>query len=98
MQVASIATQVKMAFNSNATYSTGWCPSPVPAASVVNVVAETTNPQDTSGGWWNIPEFIGIATQTGPTTPNGVLLFGSRGGLDATPLNGTYGVVVWYAE
>jgi len=85
-----------MGYNSATDTSTGWAASPVPAASVVNVVVEAVNPEVTSSGWWNIPLFQGVATQSvNPGSPNGVLTFTSNPG---AKLSGRFGIVVWYAE
>jgi hypothetical protein len=75
-------------------YYAGWCASPVPAAQVVNVTVEALNPQSNPSSWYNIPAFIGFATETGPNTPNGALLFASP--FAAALGTESYGVVVWY--
>ena len=95
MQVLSVASRVTMGYNSSTNTSTGWVASPVAAGSVVNVVVEAVNPE-VSSGWWNIPIFQGVATQSvNPGSPNGALTFTSNPGAH---LSGAFGIVVWYAE
>lgn len=107
MTLANVATKVTMkatslevvinggeAFGIN--YYTGWCASPVPAAQVVNVTVEGLNPQIYPSSWYNIPVFLGFATEAGPNSPDGALLFGSPFG--AVLGTGSYGIVVWYNE
>jgi hypothetical protein len=106
MTLASVATQVTMkqstldfivdGESSGINYYTGWCASPVPAAQVVNVMVEALNPQSAPSSWYNVPAFLGFATQAGPNSPDGALLFASPFGavLGTEP----YGVLVWYNE
>jgi hypothetical protein len=97
MALASVATHVTMAPVTTLTgLYRGWCASPVPAAQVVNVTVEAQNPQDAPNSYFNIPVFQGFATQTGPNTPNGALIFGSF--TDTVLGSEPYGVVVWYNE
>ena len=67
----------------------GWYPSPVPAASVVNVEFLTTNPDDT-GTYATLPTYTGLATEAGSHSPDGGLTFSGP--------DGTWGAVVWSAE
>ena len=64
----------------------GWVPSPVPAAQVINVTIDDTNPE-AIGGYTSLPSFTGVATQTSPHAPNGALVF--KGPV------GNFGAVVW---
>jgi hypothetical protein len=93
MQLYNIGSSVTM---SNADgYWTGWVASPVPAASVVNVTVEALNPEAAGASAWNIPTFLGFATQAvNPGSPKGALIFG---GTNLTSDVG-YGIQVWYAE
>lgn len=64
----------------------GWAASPVAAARVVNVIVDDENP-DVVKRYDNVPIFVARATQPGPDSPNGALVF--AGGAD-----GTYGATV----
>lgn len=66
----------------------GWVPSPVPAASVVNVTINDENP-DVVGRYDGLPSFQGVATQGGPHSENGALMFDGP--------DGRWGAVVWAA-
>jgi hypothetical protein len=58
-------------------------------------MVEAVNPQ-TGAAYFSIPVFLGFATETGPNSPNGALIFGS---LEPGPLaTSPFGVVVWYNE
>jgi hypothetical protein len=53
----------------------------------VNVVAFDQNPQIVDQ-YANVPTFQGLATQAGPNSPNGALMFtGTQ--------DGTFGVLIW---
>jgi hypothetical protein len=69
----------------------GWVPSPVPAASVINVTIDDTNPEAVGAYNDSLPTFRGVATQTSTHAPNGALVF-------TGPADGTFGAVVWTAE
>jgi hypothetical protein len=95
MQVNSVQLSVKMEVSTVPDYYMGWVASPVAAAQIVNVVVLDENP-DEVGHYTAIPQFAGIATQTGPHSPNGALTFISPFNMPLT--NASYGVLVWYAE
>lgn len=81
----SITSQVEIASGH------GWIPSPVPAATVVNVVVQDEDPGAVDR-YDDIPVFQGAASGTAQGAPNGALVFAGP-----STMNGTYGVVIWAA-
>lgn len=69
----------------------GWIPSPVPAASVVNVVFLTENP-DVVGRYDAVPAAWSAATTAGKDSPNGALV------IEGMCPDGNYGIVVQSAD
>lgn len=69
----------------------GWCPSPVPAAQVVNCVAEDISPA-TAGRYVPVPWFRGVSTDAN----GGQALEFGPGPNETEPLpDGDYGFLVW---
>ena len=83
-------------YSSEFSYVLGWIASPVPAYQIVSVIVQAVNPEDQLGlDAFDLPRLLGIATQTGPTSPNGALLF--TGDTHPWP-DSPWGVTIWYLE
>lgn len=93
MELQSMAITVEMRQEAGGTW-VGWVASPVPSSKVVNVVVLRENPNAT-GSYDYVPQFTGIATQKGPQSPHGVLIFQAAGGL--TP-GFKYGATLWHYQ
>jgi hypothetical protein len=93
MELHSMAITVEMTQEAGGDW-VGWVASPVPASKVVNVVVLRENPNAT-GKYDYVPQFTGIATQEGPQSPNGVLIFHAAGGLSA---GFRYGATLWHYQ
>ena len=93
MELQSMAITVEMTQEAGGDW-VGWVASPVPASKVVNVVILRENPNAT-GKYDYVPQFTGIATQKGPQSPNGALIFHAAGGLSA---GFNYGATLWHYQ
>jgi hypothetical protein len=93
MELQSMAITVEMTQEAGGDW-VGWVASPVPASKVVNVVILRENP-NANGKYDYVPQFTGIATQKGPQSPNGVLIFHAAGGLSS---GFRYGATLWHYQ
>jgi len=95
MVLVSIRAEVTLYGSEIDEVFSGWIASPVPAYQIVSVIVQAVNPEMAGDDTFDIPEFLGIATEPAPGSPNGAVLFGGGEGIRT---KFPYGVTIWYDE